>query len=56
MSDYEVLRAVLRFVSGTLEIAEAFLDAPTVCVLTQIIEIIEEGGHTDSYLSAVSNG
>lgn len=44
MSDTETLRSVLRFVTGTLDIAEKFHDASTVCVLTQIIEIIEEEG------------
>lgn len=43
MEDYEVLREVLSYCTGALETAEAFLDAPTVMVLTQIIEIIEEG-------------
>ena len=42
-TDTEILRQVLRFCSVNLEIAERFYDAPSVMLLTQIIEIIERG-------------
>lgn len=46
MDDTETLRKVLRYCSDTLDTAERFFDAPVVMVLSQIIDIIEEG-HAD---------
>lgn len=43
VSDADILREILRYCSGALEIAESFFDASAVMVLTQIIEIIEGG-------------
>lgn len=50
--DTEILRHVLRFCSVNLEIAEKFLDAPTVLVLEQIVAIIEQGGVSDAHVGA----
>lgn len=54
VSDADILREILRYCSGALEIAESFFDASAVMVLTQIIEIIE-GGVTDSDVGPISN-
>ena len=56
MNDTETLREVLRFSSGALEIAESFYDASAVMILTEIIDIIAERGHSYADVGTVSHG